>query len=349
MASGRESRIAAAKRAQYQQKRQTNYITAQLNQQKRDEENGLPPTPATSQVTVKDGDTLSTIAPGKENELLAANPDMRQIKTGMVINVPNWQGSAYAFGGSNSNPLAQMPGWQGSAYANPNSGTAGGVGLPSNAALGATTNNPQGANSYIQPRGAFGQTISPAPLAQPAGQTWIQKAASQAGPAQPFRPAPYAGSVAATAQGIRQNDTLNKPPAGAFQSALNAMMNPAAAELANAVTASNATNPPAGFYQSQYQYYSRNMFHNQLRTKIENAGYVPSEGEIAILEKMGFIKKNQNRGFGGGYGSYRGRGGGGGGGGRRFGGGGGYGGGQGPRKPAFSSGAGFGGLINWRI
>jgi hypothetical protein len=78
--------------------------------------------------------------------------------------------------------------------------------------------------------------------------------------------------------------------------------------------------------------------------QINSPTYVPNSMALAVLERAGMIVKDQpqNAGGSGGYG-------------RRRGGGGGRGGGSAPRMaseprmPAFSSGSGNMGLINWRI
>jgi hypothetical protein len=303
--SGREAKIRAAKNAQYQEKRRRNQVEEQLQT-------------APQPYTVTDTDTIDSIAQANgvnPVDVLKQNPDVKNLQTGMVINVPNWQGSAFAIGGGTLPKPSPIGG------------------LPSNAALGSTTTNPQGSNPYgpVTPPGYKPQT----------NQTWIQKAASMAGNNQ-TTPAPvsYQGSVAATAQAVGSG----------FNQYMNALTNRPPQPQGNTTTnqdrpVTNPTTPPAGFYMSQYQYFSRNLFHNQLRTKVETKGYMPTPGEVQILEKMGFIKKDPSGG-GGGYSWSKGRGGGGGG---RRSGGYGRGGGGVSRQPAFSSGNGTFGLVNWRI
>jgi hypothetical protein len=124
-------------RQRFEERRQYNQIVGQLNQLRQagystediraagnNAYNVL--TGGAQQVTVRDGDTIETIAQttgASPVDLLAANPELKQVRTGMVINAPvvnqDMRGRGYG----------QAPG---------------GIGLPSNSALGGTTTNPGG-------------------------------------------------------------------------------------------------------------------------------------------------------------------------------------------------------------
>jgi LysM repeat protein len=289
---------------------------------------------ATTPYTVTDSDTLESVASANGvdvTNVLAANPDMKNLQTGMVINVPGseaWRAQGY--GGMSPGSAAPIPGseaWRAQGYG----GMSGGIGLPSNAALGGMTNNPQGNNPFnVNQPGAFGSN-------QP-GANGLQVT----------QPAPQGGGfldwIKGLGQGVPVGGTPSpyqtyKPPSNLAWS-----QNLAAEAIQATTPKTNTSTPPPGFFQSQYQYMSRNLYHQQIRTKVDTAGYMPTPGELNILETMGFIKKDKTSVGGGGYGRKRGRGGGGGGGGKNLGGGGGV-----PREPAFSGGSGFGGLVNWRI
>jgi LysM repeat protein len=304
----RQDQIRANKRNQFQQRRQVNQLYAQRLSQ------GMTPgQAATTPYTVTDSDTLESVASANGvdvTNVLAANPDMKNLQTGMVINVPGseaWRAQGY--GGMSPSPV-------------------GGVGLPSNAALGGTTNNPQGNNAYAQREAdTFAALSANATAAQQQNKgngflDWVKNLGKDI----PIggTPSPY---------------QTYKPPSNSTWS-----QQPAAAAIQATTPKTNTSAPPPGFFQSQYQYMSRNLYHQQIRTKVDTAGYMPTPGELNILETMGFIKKDKTSVGGGGYSRKRGRGGGGGGGGKNLGGGGGV-----PREPAFAGGSGFGGLVNWRI
>jgi hypothetical protein len=334
MASGREARIAAQKRAQYQQKRQRNQIVGQLNQEYTAIKNANPNMTAeqifaaqrgTQPYTVTDTDTLESIASANgvdPTNVLDQNPELKNIQTGMVINVPRPGSDA----------------WRAQNVNQP-----GGLGLPSNAALGGTTTNPQGSN-YFQSekltttqdafRAAYNFATPPGAPAnfsapKPTGQTWIQQAASMAGTGAQsgFAPTSYAGSIAATAQAVQQNS---------FAPATSTPQPPRP----------TVPRPPTGL-PSTYPGGFRRWVGEEM-AQINSPSYVPNEQTLKYLQQLGLIKKStpQQAYGGGGYG-YRRRGGGGG---RRrtpaFRGGGG---GGGQRLPAFGSGSGFNGLVNWRI
>jgi LysM repeat protein len=333
----RQDQIRANKRNQFQQRRQVNQLYAQRLQSGEfgNAKDGYDFAGAATQpYVVKDGDTLETISAasgGNPNNILNNNPDMRNLQTGMVINVPGseaWRAQGY--GGMSPGPAAPIPGseaWRAQGYG----GMSGGIGLPSNAALGGTTSNPQGNNPFnVNQPGAFGSN-------QP-GANGLRVT----------QPAPQGGGFLDWVKGLGQNVPVGgtpspyqtyKPPSNSTWS-----QQPVAAAIQATTPKTNTSTPPAGFYQSQYQYMSRNLFHQQIRTKVDTAGYMPTPGELNILETMGFIKKDKTA-SGGGGGYRRGRGGGGGGRGKNPG----LGGGGVPREPAFAGGSGFGGLVNWRI
>ena len=250
--------------------------------------------------TIADGQTLDSIATANNTsvpDILRSNPDLRSPQTGVVINLPRPGSDAWR---------AQ------------NINQAGGIGLPSNAALGETSYNQLGINS-MRGRGTNRNASLPGYTAPTMGYT------------------PYNASNFSTGN--------NVPPLLASNNFGGSGTTPYGPPAPGGYQAQpNNTTPPPGAYMQQYQYMSRNLFHQQIRTKVDTAGYVPTSGELNILEKMGFIKKDQTS-RGGGRGYSRGRGGGGRGGGS----GGGGGGGGVSREPAFSSGSGSFGLVNWRI
>ncbi len=310
----RQDVIRAQHRNQFQQRQQVNRNYAQRLQQ------GMTPGQAATQpYTVTDSDTLETIASANgvnPVDVLAANPELKQVRTGMVLNAPQ------------SPALPGSEAWRAQ-------NISGGMGLPSNAALGGTTTNPQGNNPFSNLTGSTGfnqqQTTRPDSFGRP------RQGADAFRTNQPAYPQ-YANSVKAA-----QNTPYQPYPLYAQ----NQQQNPAAAAI-QATTPQTNTSTPAPFGQG-YQYMSRNLYHQQIRTRVDNAGYMPTPGELNILETMGYITKDPTASGGGGFGGYSRRRGGGGGGGKRprqvgMGGGGGV-----PREPAFSSGSGFGGLVNWRI
>jgi LysM repeat protein len=375
----RQDQIRANKRNQFQQRRQVNQLYAQrLNQ-------GMTPgQAATTPYTVTDSDTLESVASANGvdvTNVLAANPDMKSLQTGMVINVP----------GSEA--------WRAQGYG----GMSGGIGLPSNAALGGTTNNPQGRNRFdtrgnapeFRNSGTNAKELFETPAVRnipsvgmnipTPGEAWrgiLNWSPNRTGnaptipqeynPGTPVRNIPALGSNYSRSQAVKNyvnaapavlgkdeqvspwqnpysngyfvapsNPAAARPPTntpgtpGAFNAAINAITQ----SLGNPQQIQQTAAP----FGQGYQYMSRNLYHQQIRTKVDTAGYMPTPGELNILETMGFIKKDKTSVGGGGYGRKRGRGGGGGGG-KNLGGGGGV-----PREPAFAGGSGFGGLVNWRI
>ncbi len=272
--------------------------------------------------TVKNSDNLGTIASATgttPDALLAANPDVNQIKTGMVIQTP----------GSEA--------WRvQNAYK-------GGVGLPSNGPLGV-----QGGTAAQNQGGQVSMWGGVTP-GYNSLQTQTPSVFQTVNNANPFAKYEY------------------KPPSGFKPPAWN--------PNAFATPAQNYVTP--GSYQPNGAPYQATQQQQQNKPSSFNTGiapqmafrrkddYIPTElaalinlsstryptqSELAYLEKYGMITKTRpQQGYGGGGNSrYKGGGGGGGGGGRgsSSGGGGGY---ERPSQPAFSSGAGFKGLVNWRI
>jgi LysM repeat protein len=260
-----------------------------------------------SQVPIKDGQTLDQIAANNNStvpDILKANPDMTAPKTGMVINVPGSEGWRIqnAYGG----------------------------GQPSNAALGGTTTNPQGANMWAGTTPGYNslQTNQTNNFSPTAG---LQPPASN-----PF--ASYAHKTPLF-------------PVPAWNP--NAFATPAEAIAKGQVpsTPGQPQTPQQTAQPKPYQYDATAYFkplanmQNGLKNillKVDQ-GYTPNADEMQWLNVAGLIEQTPTYGGGGGYGGYknyyrRGRGGGGGGGYSKQ-----------PKVPAFSSGAGFGGLVNWRI
>jgi LysM repeat protein len=311
-----QDKIRAAKRDQFRQKQQRNRIAGQLNQDYAALKNANPNLTAAqifaqqgTAYTVTDNDTIESIAEKNgvdPTNILDANPELKNLQTGMVIKTPRQD----RFDTMN----------------------AGGFGLPSNAALGGLTNNPQGNNPFSSVTGSSGFSN---PFAQREAQTY--------------------NALNANTNASQNNWSAPRPqgsvylPPGLSPAQREAAMRSMGTQTASPTTPSitpptNATTPTVNPGWAQYQYMSRNLFHQQIRTKVDNAGYIPTPGELGILETMGFIKRD-NSSTGGGFSWTKGRKKGGGGGGRTGGGGGG----GVPREPAFSNGAGSFGLINWRI
>jgi hypothetical protein len=329
----------------FQEKQQRNRIVAQLNQLKGagytteqirnagndawEELGGA--TLGQPQVTVKDGDTIETIAEatgGSPVDILAANPELKYVRTGMVLNTP-------------SAPRDNR-------FAMKNEQSVGG--LPSNAALGGTTTNPGGLSAttsgsagtvnYQQnfmntQRSGFGVPLTNATANQPrslfsgggsqyvpGGLSQSQRAGVPINPSTPRSTTPLALSSAGSA---------GTPPTYSG-------------------TYVRGTDGLPMTYPNGFQRWAREEM-----AQINSPTYTPNSMAIAVLERAGFIRKTSpTSGFGGsgggGYGRRGGRGGGGGGGGfasaPRLGSGKAS---QPERLPAFASGGGFRGLVNWRI
>jgi len=335
----RQSVIAANKRNQFQQKQQVNRLFAQKLAQ------GLSPAQAATSVTVADGQSLDNIATQNGTDvqsLLAANPDMTAPKTGMVLNLPR-PGFAAApqIGGSalNPNPTPGSEQWRAQGF---------GGGLPSNAALGGTTTNPQGVNptnfnmwqgvtpgynQQLQPNNAYTNSSNPFKNTtggnNPFAQSQYQPPAAAAKTPYPVFSQnignipnivgqgpypPYAQNVAAVQQGQVSAPAIK--------------------------TAGTAFAPT---FRTKDDYLP-----TQLAAQVNLLGLNPTADQLAYLEKYGMITKTPQPAYSGGGGYGR----------RRHGGGGGGGGKiklpnqpkqQNEGLPAFSSGAGFNGLVNWRI
>lgn len=296
---------------------------------------------APSQTVVADGDTLSSIAQTNgttETDILNANPDLKNIRTGMVINAP----------GSEQ--------WRNQGYGQP----PGGIGLPSNAALGQTTTNKRGENPNDVMRGR-GYTPPQTPFNS--GKNIIGNTLPQG---QPFNPT--GSSMYNYAQQLRQQQSARTFNQTGTSSTAYSPVNLSAPRTTNqyggAVGQYGPALPPG--YQSPalqtprpvrgmpnytqsslagLQAYRITDLHDAIQ-----AGKTPTPAQLDYLVKRGLIEE-QAPTYSGGGGGYRykryggGRGGGGYGGGSR-----GSGGGSSqPRVPAFSTGSGMNGLINWRI
>lgn len=322
---------------------------------------------ATTPYTVTDTDTLESVASQFKvdpTNVLDANPELKTLRTGMVINAPRL------------NPITPgSPGWQGSAVA-------GGLGLPSNAALGQTSANTLGGNP-MQPgqagwqgsafatnppqqtfQKAFGNMLANAPTPQQLAATSpIQQYANQPLPPKPAYLQPrgaYGQTIAPTGYNNPVIGANGQPIGryGTFGQQLD-LSTPQAAPRGPVAA------PPTGQPQktvfnsalpSSFQNYSmrEETYHLDLFKKITAPGstYNPTPEDLNYMQKMGLIKPaTQSPAYQGGYGYGGGfrrhRRGGSGGGGRGY-----PRGGKGfgqPRAPAFSSGGGFNGLVNWRI
>lgn len=296
----RQDVIRAQKRNQFQQRQQVNRLYAQRIAE------GQTPAQAATSVVVADGDTLSTIAGANgttEADLLAANPDLKQLKTGMVLSAPQQAMRGRSYGVNNA---------------------PGGIGLPSNAALGQTTNNPGGQVSM------WGGT-TPGYNTQLTPNTWQSNQTNIAG-GNPYANYQYRPPVSGP---LYVPPGLGRTPNTPAQPAAPATP---AQPLAPATPPSLPSTYPGGF---------RRWVGKEME-QINDPNYTPNSVTLKYLEKLGLIKPIQQT-AGGGYGGYS----------RRRGGGGGRGGGgrgpgkaftqQAERMPAFSSGSGGFGLINWRI
>jgi hypothetical protein len=364
----RQDRIRAAHRNQFEQRQQVNRLYAQ-----RLAEGMTPAQAATSPYTVKDTDTLASIAAASgvdPTNILDANPELKNIQTGMVINAPR-------------------PGSE--AWRVQNAYGPGGIGLPSNAALGSTTNNPQGANPFEQYRqsSAFRkEKQAPTYLENlEANRLKQQQAVSNAlsflrpdTPYQGYGPnAPraeqsryplYANNVAPPQSqypgysGNTQNISPRYPvyagnqapqqgPYPLYAQGVIAMQQNQNRPAANTPTAQppSPQNPATDAPNRARSFAPRGnivTFLDNITAQTGPTGRLPTEFELKYLVNSGRVKPAQSVSGGGGYGWNRRRGGGGGGGGKnRASRGGGTG--QGERMPAFSSGAGGFSLINWRI
>ena len=256
---------------------------------------------------VKDGDTLTDISKNTgapEKDILNTNPDMKAPQTGMVLNVPAPGSEAWrvqnAYGG-----------------------------LPSNAALGATTTNPMGAN-YAAASNAqlqtYGAALGGAQEQFKAGGTLTGFApkpsgygytSPQGGGYNPFAPAVAAGSIAG---GVPSPATAGAPQPSVI-----------------------APNAPGFNRREKPQSYRPDVQARSTQAliqKVSDKNYTPTDVELQVLTNLGLLRRASPQANGGMYGNYsyssfrrRGYGGGG----------------RQSRAPAFSSGGGFRGLVNWRI
>jgi hypothetical protein len=255
-------------------------------------------------------------------DILAANPELKYVRTGMVLNTPrtNTPGSPTW---RDQNIYGGGPG---SVQNNPELKYTQG-GLPSNAALGGTTNNPQGLwggvsgsagtvnyqqNFLNTQRSGFGVPLTNATANQPRS---------------------LFGSTGGLGQGMtttpRTTPALRQPNLAPNQESY-LLRNPEIRTVLNKI-------------------------YGEVDDRFNPNSRLPTDAELRQLEAHGWIKRDTSQtstpGYGGSSGGYgRRKGGGGGrvsaagGGARGTGGGGGV-----PRAPAFSSQAGFRGLVNWRI
>jgi hypothetical protein len=290
------------------------------------------------QVTVRDGDTIETIAQttgASPVDLLAANPELKQVRTGMVINAPvvnqDMRGRGYG----------QAPG---------------GIGLPSNSALGGATTNPGGWSGVSGSAGAanYNQTRPDySILTTPRNSSGVPVSTANAqmrgrGYSQPAAPS-FSGALYVP-PGLSQTQRAAIP--GILQGRGMSITTPQAAT-------STATAPPlTGMFTSaasQARAAKNDFLPLEFLSLAQSPNYTPSAWQTAYLERLGYLKKDNQTtvsGYGGGGYGRGGRGGGGGGGsggGSRGGSTGARGGGGVTRAPAFSSGASFRGLVNWRI
>lgn len=313
MASGRQQRIREQKRNLFQQKQQVNRLFAQ-----RLSEGMTVAQAATTPYTVTNTDTLESIASTNgvdPTNILDKNPELKNIQTGMVINLPAPGSEAWrvqnAYGG--------------------------GVGLPSNAALGATSYNLQGTN-YFQSEKQTGTYTPPNPFAQREANTFA--------------------SLSNNAFAASQQQT-NRPPYPLYAQSVEAAQQPGQPRAPYPLYAANIQQPQTPTTSPTVSTPGRNRsfaprgnfgtFINSITAQVGPDGRMPTEFELQYLIEHGRVKPPRTVTGGGGGLNSRGRGRG-----RRGGGGGGGGrGGSGTigqeRLPAFSRGTGSFSLINWRI
>jgi hypothetical protein len=278
---------------------------------------------------VTDTDTIETLASQNgvdPTNILDANPELKYVRTGMVVNIPrtNTPGSP-AWRDQNI-----YGGGPGSVQNNPELKYTQG-GLPSNAALGGTTNNPQGLWGGVS--GSAG-TVN-------YQQNFLNTQRSGYGVpltnATANQPRSLFGSTGGLGQGMtttpRTTPTLRQPNLAPNQESY-LLRNPEIRTVLNKI-------------------------YGEVDDRFNPNSRLPTDAELRQLEAHGWIKRDTSQtstpGYGGGGGGYgRRKGGGGGGGGSRISAAGSAPRGTGssggvPRAPAFSSQAGFRGLVNWRI
>ena len=281
-----------------------------------------------SQYVIKEGDNLSTIAKNTgstPDAILTANPDMKTPQTGMVVNAPA------------STPTQPQYLGQGLSIG----------GTPSNAALGSTTTNPQGVNRYAAANPAqlqaYGAAIGNAPNNTQVnlGNQGRNVMGGAVNSANPFLP---------TAPGAGRNVTGGWNPEGTggnapYTPAAQSPYTPGTAPVTATISTQQESRQAQNIRQRTTQ---RGLV--QIMDRINSPDYTPTERELNVLLHYKLINPaspQANGGLGGNYsyGSMRRRGGSGGGGGNS--GGRNYANSQ--NEPAFSSGGGMRGLINWRI
>lgn len=288
-----------------------------------------------SQYTIKDGDTLPTIAQNAgttEADILAANPDMKSPQTGMIINTPV----------QSSPPAPGSEAWRVQNAVQPyrpaNAPTyIGGVGIPSNAAQGITG---EALSTYRE--GMQAQALSNRNRS-------LQTNLTQGTPDFTMAEPPSAPRLA-----------LNNP----LQSLFGPQYGQGSPLSPQTPTQPQAPKTPTGPRAYAPRGNTVTLL-DSITSQIGPDGRVPTQWELNQLISHGRVRPTQQRAAGGGgqfsigeafpqgnpnYNAWK----------RGYikkggGGRGGNGGGVQPRytqersQPAFSSGAGFGGLVNWRI
>jgi len=289
----------------------------------------VPPRKATpKKAVIKRGKTVQDVA--EQNgvtltDLLDANPELTAPKPGMVLNIPKpgYQGG-------------QLSMWGG--YT-PGTNTSLG-GLSSNAALGGATTNPQGyQGAQVNPW----QGATPGYNTQLKPNNFISNFSN-----------PYAGYQTAPQQyASRSNPSGAKPPTYSSLSAYASANHPPRFPGSNQGTAQpqvvQSANNYRGFESAAKisKAAKDDFFPLELLSLSRNETYNLDPWMTKYLEKLGYITPlgtTATTGGTGGYGVSK----------KRRRGGGGGGGGSAPRtpaarEPAFSTGSGFGGLVNWRI
>lgn len=332
-----------------QERQQYNKIVSQLNQLKAA---GFTPEQIRAAgsnaynelLTAKDGDTLSTIANQvgvPPADILAANPELKTVRPGMVLNVPA--------------PGSEL--WRAQ-----NIG-----GLPSNAALGGATPNPQGFNGIDRSK-ITSLTSGGNNYLQPGSSDILPALQSVFSPANPGRNVQGGGFNLNPGRNVQGggNMSLATTPGRNVVGGLGNMAplttNPGRNVIGGLGGMTNIPlNTPVTVQQAQVQTNQQirmnptfrtkdDYYPTQLAAQIKLLGKTPTADQLAYLEKYGMITKTQPAYSGGGgyYRNYKryGRGGGG----RSSGGSVARGGTNNePRLPAFSTGSAFNGLVNWRI
>lgn len=319
---------------------------------------------------VKDGDTLSTISKNTglpEADLLNANPDMKSPQVGMVLNTP--QPSSNYFNsekGLNTPVATPLPGSEAWRVQQQNKG---GFGLPSNAAQGGTTTNPQGFNPYaaasqaqLQAYGAaIGNAQNKPPVAgaqarmnqfAQMGQNLQNNLAGLNQLRQAQMGAPVNGQTS-----FQQIAALRATAGQGLDALRSAQMGqtPKAPAAATQQPASAVTDSLQAAYNRYPSRSDETKWYRAFNEKFATGNL--SQAEIDTAVYAGLIKPTDPKANGGINGNYtygamqfrR----------RKYGGGGGYGGYGGggyggysrgrSRQPAFSAGSGFKGLVNWRV